>query len=584
MSRPYTLGTSVIVASLACVIAPAVHAQNNPCDQPGEFPDVIVGSLYQASAYGSNGSFSAYSVGTYSCNIGTCWLDWIAGDNRHPVIGQNMFRLKDGRFEQIGQSWLKHGFTALDDEVCSTGCIPTDGTHLGVNCADPYSAFLNGQQNNLGPKFEVNANKGTFPFPATNQGQTGNNVFKRLQVPTADVDPAQNSGARYFVEGQYVTLDDAAAGKQDNNASWREVTVTPASISFPAGSTTHRTEPGIAAWRAFDPTVQLNAVRVPNEGLLHLASKVTDVSQPGDPQWRYEYALQNLNSHRSIRSFSIPLAQGVTVTNVGFHDVHYHSGEPWDNTDWTPTVTTSSVTWSGPTFAENPQGNALRWGTLYNFRFEADVPPAPGDVTLQPFFPGTPTSFTAPTQVPLCDGDFDGDGLCNFLDVDDDNDGVDDLDDSDPLDQHVCRDLDGDTCDDCSSGTSDPANDGTDTDTDGICDLGDCAPTTPGQDPPGPVDNTLLLSIEVDAVQLGWSTGAGSETSSVYAGTISGEWSYNETCVASGIAGETWDDTATTPPDTTTYYLIGASNGCGESRIGLDSEGNEVYPTTPCNP
>ena len=75
---------------------------------------------------------------------------------------------------------------------------------------------------------------------------------------------------------------------------------------------------------------------------------------------------------------------------------------------------------------------------------------------------------------PAGDGpDFDADGLCDAGDDDDDNDGVDDIDDSDPQNPNVCRDVDTDTCDDCSSGTDDPANDGVDFDGDGLCDAGD---------------------------------------------------------------------------------------------------------------
>jgi hypothetical protein len=77
--------------------------------------------------------------------------------------------------------------------------------------------------------------------------------------------------------------------------------------------------------------------------------------------------------------------------------------------------------------------------------------------------------------------DADGDGTVDCFDTDDDNDGV--LDGSDPstVDPSVCGDADGDGCDDCSVGTdgfgplpdNDPANDGTDTDGDGLCDVGD---------------------------------------------------------------------------------------------------------------
>ena len=89
--------------------------------------------------------------------------------------------------------------------------------------------------------------------------------------------------------------------------------------------------------------------------------------------------------------------------------------------------------------------------------------------------------------------DTDNDGICNADDLDDDGDGVADTTDSDPLDPFVCADTDGDSCDDCSTGTFDPANDGTDTDGDGICDAGEVAgctdPAACNYDPAATDDN-----------------------------------------------------------------------------------------------
>jgi len=68
----------------------------------------------------------------------------------------------------------------------------------------------------LGPRSQVNATTGQFPYPFSAPGY-GGNIARRLQVLTADVSPAQNSGARYFVEGHYVTADDATAGNGLNN-------------------------------------------------------------------------------------------------------------------------------------------------------------------------------------------------------------------------------------------------------------------------------------------------------------------------------------------------------------------------------
>jgi len=81
--------------------------------------------------------------------------------------------------------------------------------------------------------------------------------------------------------------------------------------------------------------------------------------------------------------------------------------------------------------------------------------------------------FSGTDDVAADGPDFDGDGQCDAGDPDDDNDGFLDEEDSDPLDPNACRDLDGDTCDDCSSGVDDPANDGADLDGDGLCDAGD---------------------------------------------------------------------------------------------------------------
>ncbi len=85
------------------------------------------------------------------------------------------------------------------------------------------------------------------------------------------------------------------------------------------------------------------------------------------------------------------------------------------------------------------------------------------------------------------DASADGGDAC---DTDDDNDGVLDGADTDPLDPFVCEDSDSDTCDDCSVlGAAAPANDGLDSDGDGICNLGDtCNPGDPDSDLDGIAD------------------------------------------------------------------------------------------------
>jgi len=76
--------------------------------------------------------------------------------------------------------------------------------------------------------------------------------------------------------------------------------------------------------------------------------------------------------------------------------------------------------------------------------------------------------------------DYDMDGICDADDTDDDNDNALDPDDSDDNNEYVCSDIDGDNCDDCSSGTFDPTNDGIDMNGNGICDEGEANNDTDG--------------------------------------------------------------------------------------------------------
>lgn len=383
-----------------------------PTPSPRAGADVTVGALTgdvsgNPRSWGSSGGIYAYSVGTTSCNIGTVPLEWIDNvPNRYPVIGQNLFRLKTEpgtnyqRFEQVGQSWLKHGFCALQQNLCST-CTPYCGgccNHLGVGCSDPYTAGRNGGWSDLGPKSVVNAAAGTFPTQTFASGPT--NIRGRLQAQEADVDPDLNAGALYYVEGQYVCFDDATAGNKNNNASYRRVNInnnSTFSMVFVAGNGTIREQPGINAWRANDPAVTLEIIDIPDDGRMILGYKVTD---NGDGTWHYEYALQNLNSHRSGQFFSVTSPECIGATNLGFHDVFYHSGDNIDGTDWTPTVLSDQIIWATQTFGANPNANALRWGSLYNFRFDAATPPTTGNIKIGLFRTGTPSLVTVTAQVP----------------------------------------------------------------------------------------------------------------------------------------------------------------------------------------
>jgi len=400
---------------------------------PSAGPDVIVGSLPDVASYGSLGGIAAFAVGTTSCNIGRQVLVWIQNNNQHPVIGQNMFRYKDGRFEQIGQSWLKHAFTALQGQVCNNICTCTpnpSGTALGVGCSDPYSAGLNGSQGGLGPRSEVNATTGFYPYGFCVQfacdPSTSSNINRRLQVLESDLAPAQNPGAVYYVEGQYVNFDDSCWSNKNNNASYRRVGITlnnpfPYNLSFSGQPTTVRMKAGIYAWVENDPYVQIKEVDIqdnstpwtscamppnPVYGRVILGWRASYVGGP--TPWRYVFAVQNLNSDRSIQKFEVPLPQGHVTSGAYFRDVFYHSGEQnrYNQADWPVTIGANGISWEGQTFAQNQNANAIRWCTMYTFEFFSTASPDFVDrVVLTPFKPGPgPATYTFSTPTAVLSG------------------------------------------------------------------------------------------------------------------------------------------------------------------------------------
>lgn len=387
-------------------------------------PDVVVADLQSVRRFATEGGISAYGVGTTACNLGTQRANWIAITNQHPVIVQNAYRLKDDRFEQIGLSWVKHGFYAVSQDFCGPCNDPVEGGQaLGVGCSDPYSASLNVVQTNMSPNSTVNAHTGSFPYPWSGWSNPAptSGLDRRLLIRHGDLEPLFNEGARYFVQGHYVNPDDALAGTHNNNASYREVLVFKTPQGFYELLTdgtlaTQRGRPAVRAWRDVDPSVEETDVQIPGEGLFILAAKAFS---PSAGVWRYSYALQNLNSDRSAGRFSVPVSPTSVIANVGFRDPEYHSGEVYDGTDWAPSISADALTWSTTSYQINPNANAIRFGTSYAFWFDTDLPPTPTTVTIGLFKPGMPSQVYARSvgpQLPLID--CNGNGVLDVCDID----------------------------------------------------------------------------------------------------------------------------------------------------------------------
>jgi hypothetical protein len=405
--------------SLAALLVPLAPAR---AGVPA--PDLIIGDIVGVLKTGTIGGVTGYAFGQAHCNVGEAPLLYTQNTANHPILTPNLYRLRNGRFEQIGVGWVWHTFCALQTSLCTT-CTPACTSccdRLGAGCASSDSASAMSGQWLLGMRSEVNAFSGAFAYPFATQGQTGDGLFKRLQVRNVDLDPALNAGALYFVEMVGVARDDAAAGNHANNASVRPVLVGEMSgggYNLALSGSTTREQAALEAWAAQDASVTVVAAPVPGEGLFLLAHRV---SANGDGTWNYEYAVQNINSHRAGRSLRVPAGAGVNVTNIGFHDIDYHSGEPWSSADWPGLRDAGAVSWATQTHDENPNANALRWGTVYNFRFDANVPPTAGSVSLGLFRPGAPETIAIAAAVPaapaIAPGDLNCDGVVNNFDID----------------------------------------------------------------------------------------------------------------------------------------------------------------------
>ena len=398
---------------LALAVLPAtLQAQG----QQTSGPDVTVIYIGDTTNYGASGGIRGYAIGTTSCNIGTTPVNWC--DNlpsgcsgltaaQHPVIAQNMYRLLDGRFEQIGMSWLKHGFVSTNstDASCLIGhsCAspPRGGNELGVGCTDTYGAGLNGGRP-MGMRSEVNPTTGVFPFPETQVNPT---LLYEQRIKVAEAELAL-PGAAYWVEGQYIADNDAVAGNGFNNASYRSITVSPTTFNLSFNGSTIREKTAIQAWKTADAAVETfneDFCSAPEERF-EVARKVTVVD--GDT-WHYEYVVRNLNSDHAAGAFSVDFPDATPIANVGFNDIEHHSGEPFATTDWTSAVDgpNGTVRWFTEDFAANQNANALRWATMFSFWFDADAAPQTAAHAVDLFKPIPPAVVDAGAGATICAGD-----------------------------------------------------------------------------------------------------------------------------------------------------------------------------------
>lgn len=352
--------------------------------------DVLLREVYGMDDLGRIGTYPAGTLGlsfnTTSCNNGSVNVPWYAPmAENHPFIGLAMFREKDGRFEQIGRSWTKHGFYALASNQCDLGCIGGGGGTLNVGCSDTYSIANNGSQYWLGAREEVNPHTAVWHclgswFDGTpvdcvrsNDGSGLNGVQHRLEVRESDL---LVPGARYFYEGVYWVMNDV---DRANNYAWRECIPnwTGTAWIFPdvGGGLIGNPGPAILAWGGQTDSKDVAA----DDGTAVVANRVTDL---GGGAWHYEYVVYNQSAARGIERFDVPVG-AANVTNAGFRDIDLDAGN-----EWAVTVADGRITWSTGAYGGAGVTNPIPYQALFNFHFDANAAPVASTARIRLHVPG----------------------------------------------------------------------------------------------------------------------------------------------------------------------------------------------------
>ena len=378
-----------------CLLSSGLLAQANTV--PG-----LDGRLYSISSLSRMGTTATqvgYSARNDMCNVGTVNIPWNAPmAENHPMFGFLLMREHNGRFEQISdRSFCKHAFLTINITTQCGNCGPGSGSSMGIGCADIYGVSNNADRNYLGPADEIDpwlntwtAQGSYFDQGFPNVGAPGNNNGSRSTI--SPTDSVMNritinkteiiAGASYQYAFILMHRGEALANRADN-IMWRGTNINATTwASSDSGSPVQGCI--LNAW----PGATVNsASNGTDEGTFYTASKVTPLT---GNNYRYEYAIQNVDNSRGAAAVRIPMSPGVTASNFFFRDID-------DNAlnEWTATQVGNEVVFSAPA------GNPLNWNMIYNFGFDANQAPGSGVCRIDQARPGAGAlTVDVATEVP----------------------------------------------------------------------------------------------------------------------------------------------------------------------------------------
>lgn len=324
-------------------------------------------------------------------------------EDQHPFLVWNMYRISDGRIEQLAESGVKHAFTTLNFS-CSLSCGYINGSILAPGCEDVYSSGTNDSNSNQGPREDIEASQGLFLStcsffdPGCNGTQTNNSSSfeNRLIVHESELDTPD---ADYFFDSWYVIQYDTDIW---NSMGYHPINPAPSGGGWSFNPGTFSVGTPIENWvseNATDPMEAHEVITVPSEtpgepypgnmpqGHLRLLVKVTEIEPD---RYRYNYALMNYDFDRGVTGVSIPKAESALVFETYFGDIDDDAGNDWTVTD---NGTSMDYTAAG-------EDDKQTWFRLYNYEIETSAEPVNAQVTLNFASGVSPASMTVKVPTP----------------------------------------------------------------------------------------------------------------------------------------------------------------------------------------
>jgi len=324
--------------------------------------------------------------------------------DQHPFLRWNVYRIHDGRIEQLAASGAKHAFWTINVN-CDLNC--GSGRVLWPGCEDTYGTGSNDTPTYQGPRDEVQASLGlwdscgSFFDPGCTGSQT-NNAGQWQHRLLVDSDELDFDDATYFMDSWYVVQYDIDIWNTMGYHRINPTQTTNGGYTFgPLGPFTQG--PPLSEWVAPG-----NSDPMADHQLVVVDSLTPDAPYPGNmPQghvrvlvrveelpgglYQYRYAVMNYDLDRGIQAFRIP-ADGVQVSDTWMGGPPDELNSPWGGSESGGMLTFSA-----------PPGEILPWFTLYNFEFVSNAAPAnrtlelglagadsPGTVSVTTLAPGVP--------------------------------------------------------------------------------------------------------------------------------------------------------------------------------------------------